>query len=206
LTVQRPTLVLSLTLLLATGTATAQTAQPGPPQLAQSLELRARKEWIGLEITPAWLQLSAEQRFRPKSPAPLAVGIGGTLRLLRQAYKNVYWTPLQVGLGVGTPQLSIFLHASTEVGALLPVFNRRLELGGAMGMGAVIVTYNTGCDGDCITGGNPLVFSPVVRFIMNDSRRLAAALFTRAVIPPAGANNGFAMMILFGVDLGIARL
>jgi hypothetical protein len=173
----------------------------------------ARSEWLGLEITPVWAQLNEEPNFRSGSPAAVAVGAGGTLRLFRYRPGPIYWTPIQLGLGVGAPELSVFLHASTEVGGRLPLLDRRLEFGVALGAGAVILTYSGGCDGDCYVGGNPVIASPVLRYFVYDGRRLPLSLFSRAVIPVGGWSeggsshtHGFGMVVMFGLDVGLNRL
>jgi hypothetical protein len=186
--------------VLAAGQAQAQT----PP---------VRGEWVGIEVTPTWLQLHTRPDFKPEQSAPrLAVGGAGTLRLPGLLFGDIYWTPLQLGLGVGVPELSVFVHASTEVGWKLPVLDQKFEVGGALGAGLIVVSYAGGCDGDCYAGGGPVVFSPVLRYLVYDGPRVPVRLFSRAMIPlgrpeePSSHFHAYGMVVLFGLDVGINRL
>jgi hypothetical protein len=169
-------------------------------------------EWLGVELSPVWMQVNQRPDFNAASPALFAAGGAGTLRVARLRFQQVYWTPLQLGLGVDAGgDSSLFVQLSTELGARLPLLDDRIEVGGALGAGAVAITYARGCDGDCLVGGGPVVFSPVVRYILVDGPRLPVALFSRAVVPVSSGpltehHHGFGMVVMLGLDVGLARL
>jgi hypothetical protein len=211
--VRRTTSVLVVAALLTVALASEAAAAPAPAPPAA----RPRGEWLALEASPLWLHLYSRPSFPEQSlsssveTSRVALGGGGTLRFFRVGLPGLYWTPLQLGLGVGAPVVSFFLHASTELGGRLPGLGERLELGGALGAGVVVVTYAVDCDGDCFVGGMPVVFSPVLRFTLNESPRFPVSVITRAIVPlarphsPSSHFHGWGTIVMFGLELAVTR-
>lgn len=200
-------LALALVAITAAAPASAQPAEPPPP---------VQREWLGLELSPAWLNANAAPDFGDddgKAPKHGSLGFAGTLRLLRFWRDDYYVTPFQFGGGGGVAGAeTILVHLSAEGGFRLPAAHPRVELGLAIGLGVVIIPYSTHCDGTCWVGGSPLVLSPVARLVLANSQRWFAALFARAVVPPvrpsdpSSQNHGFGMSVLGGLDLALKRL
>lgn len=170
-------------------------------------------EWVGIEASPGWITLSAEPNFGGPRPPPLTLGGALTVRVSRLQFAHFYWTPLQVGFGLAAKSgTNVLAHASTEVGGRAwSQSTSYLEIGVAAGAGALAVTYARGCDGACLVGGGPVVLAPVVRLGLDEGGRWPIGFFARLFLPsPDGEpfvthNNGYALALLFGVDIGVAR-
>ena len=164
-------------------------------------------EYVGLELAPGWLNIAPSARIREGADSfrRYSPGIAGTLRVARMGWGRWYWTPLQLGAGVGEKS-AVVGHISTEMG-LRQSFgeDRFLEIGTAVGAGLVWVLFDTWCDGHCYEGGMPVVALPVVRLGLV-GRRASAALFARAFLPLVpGDADAYGMAFLFGLDLGFLR-
>jgi hypothetical protein len=194
-----PTLLLSLLLVHAAPAAT-----------------NPRAEWIGVELSPAWLNLSARPSAEESPPSMLSAGLAGTVRLFRLRFPGTdtgYWTPLQAGVGVAGAGAAGFLaHLSTEAGFRVGLAgDRSLEVGLALGAGVLGIEFSNGCDGSCWVGGLPVVMSPVARLAILDGDWLSTSVVVRALVPVVRPTDetrhwrAWAMAWLLGLEAALNR-
>ncbi|MEP6653588.1 MAG: hypothetical protein ABJA82_09535 [Myxococcales bacterium] len=170
-------------------------------------------EWAGVELTPAWLNVNGTPDFGDfggEAPKAHSEGVAATLRLFRLRSGRTYIVPVELSVGAGLGGAEggfgqLAAEFGADLGPSLP-----LEIGASLGLGLVALQYSTHCDGACLVGGGPLVFSPVARFGLIRSRSVDLSLFLRAVVPLGdvgvfGWNHGFAMPVLFGLDIAAPR-
>jgi hypothetical protein len=178
-------------------------AAPDEPERGKPPSLH---EFGGLELMPLWMNLGDPPR---NSISLLSAGPAATLRPVRLVWHPFTWTPLQATAGwgrVGTH--TILILVGTEIGARFKLVGQRFELGLAGGWGVVSMAYAGDCDADCVIGGAPILFSPVVRYRLPDMPfDLAAHL--RALIPTSypndyasfGYHRGRGACLLAGIDM-----
>jgi hypothetical protein len=178
------------------------------PALATPAPWRV-SEWVGIELTGAWLNVNATPDFGDfggEAPKGHSEGVAATLRLFRLRTGRAYVVPLEISVGAGLAGAEggfgmVAGEIGASIGSRIP-----LELGASFGLGLVALQYSTHCDGACLVGGGPVIFSPVARLQLTRGR-VALSLFLRAVVPLSdaglfGHNHGFAMPVLFGIDIG----
>jgi len=162
---------------------------------------RLRQEIAGIELAPLSVGTGSS-----------ALGVGVTLRLGRHRWPGFYWTPLQGGFFVSNGHFdeTRMLKVQTEVGVVGRFNLGTIEAGLGVGPGLLgIEDKSHFCnEGPCGVGGEGVLFSPVVRFLLRERATHTVAAFVRAEIP-AGATNGdslvrlygFGTAFLFGLDL-----
>lgn len=189
-------------------------AEASEAESVQAASSVPSQEWIGVELTPASVALSSAPCCEADaSLSRAAVGFGGGLRALQHRWTHAYLIPLQVDLYVsGTGSHTYLGDARVEGGAIIPGTDRRLQVGLGAGVGFLVMTYATHCDGSCNLGGAGVVLSPAARYTFLSWSRLAMGASLRALIPlqrPSGEFFGFyrgdGRMLVGAIDLAFGR-
>jgi hypothetical protein len=194
----RPSILRRLRLILVAGVAIG--ALQGRAK-AEGLRLA---DYVGVEASPGWFNLASQPvagHIPILSWAPVA-----TIRFARLEAKHFYWTPLQVGLGIG-PSDAYLAHVSTEIGKRLTVSHGVfVDVGLAAGAGIAVAGYANDCDGVCWAGGGGALISPVIR-AGYAGRTLSAAFFVRSLLVwnRVQAVEHTAFPLLFGLDVALRR-
>jgi hypothetical protein len=172
-------------------------------------------DWVGVEISPLSLNAGTPTANSniTATPSRMSLVPGLTLRVGQHRFASWYWTPGQLTFvygGRGAPGAPITLAAlATEAGFIQAVGDHTVfEAGLAAGVGGLEIEVAYDCDGSCGLGGWGAMVAPVVRLTrrLDASLMKSAGIFARAAVPLQtntflGANVGFGMIALFGVDL-----
>jgi hypothetical protein len=190
----------------ATRAAEAELAAPGKPRLGL--------EWVGLELAPVSVATSSPPADgRPdQSFSALQAGPGGNIRLLRLRWEYAYVIPIVAGLYVSGGTDTIFAHAQTEGGVIVPGTERRLELGVGLGVGVLAISYARGCDGSCVIGGQGLMASLAARYLFWSRPTVTVGINMRVMLPLAvpegeglGYYTGYSGLVMSALEVGFGR-
>jgi hypothetical protein len=120
--------------------------------------------------------------------------------------------PVAAGLYVSNGEKTIFAHARTEGGIIVPGTDRRLELGAGLAFGILAMPYAPGCDGSCVIGGKGMMALLVARYLFWLRPTVTAGVNLRAFLPlsePTGSGFGYytgsSGVIMGALEFGFGR-
>jgi len=182
----------------------AEIEEPAPPTVI--------REWVGIEVTPVSYSLAHATSEQGEASSPLQAGPGGSVRLFRHRWEQVYVIPIQAGIYVGSSNEVIFAHVQTEAGLVVAGTNRRLEVGLGLGLAVLAIKYGNHCDGYCYSGGAGAIVSPVVRYLFHTTPNATMGASVRALIPleePSsqlfGSLSSWGSAVLAGIELNFGH-
>jgi len=170
------------------------------------------RETVGVELPlGSWVWRQQPASFT-EDQSRIGAGGGIALRFARHRWERGYFTPISVGLFLGSD--TGYAHALTEAGLIVPGTGRRLELGAAIGVGVLRIAYSPHCDGDCNVGGVGLMIAPVARWLFVSRSDLTVGASLRAVLPLSGTSgrgwfgdfSGWGSILLGGLEIGFGHL
>jgi hypothetical protein len=181
---------------------------------ARAAEQADPNEWIGLEFSPLLFIHSTEHAERlhceGESPSVLEAGALGVLRLARRNGARYYWTPVEFGYGgFKNKGDSLLGFTATELGFRFKLSSGgSVELGSALGYGALMLGSPDNCGESLLVGGSDFFLSPVVRWVAEPRGRFTGGLVARAFVPLGPIKDtrpipSYGVGITFGVEIAV---
>jgi hypothetical protein len=171
-----------------------------------------RQEWVGAELGAVAVNFGWPTGTTLRVPR-FELPIAATVRVARHRWRQLYVTPIQVGVllaiaGNIPDQLEPrALYLLSEVGWIRRIGPGALELGLGLGVGFVGIAVGATCDGSCVVGGGPWMASPVARYLVDERGSFSWGGFMRAFVPITnnahffGNNRGYGLAVTVGLDV-----